>query len=40
MEKLIALLKSLISRQFYGQVLVRIEAGKVTIIEVTEKVKP
>jgi len=40
MERLLSILKSLVARAFYGQVVVKFEAGKVTIIEVTEKVKP
>lgn len=40
MDKLISLLKSLVVKGFYGQVVVKFEAGKVVMIEKTEKVKP
>ena len=40
MEKLIALLRELIDRRFYGKVEVTLENGKVVNIKKTESIKP
>jgi len=40
MDKLLALLKSLEVERFYGDVLIKLEAGKVVIIRRTESIKP
>ena len=40
MDKLLAILKELIERHFYGKVEVTLENGKVVNIKKTESIKP
>lgn len=39
-EDLIKLLKSLIAGKFYGVLVIKFEAGRIVMIEKTEKIKP
>lgn len=40
MSKLLDLLKALADDRFFGEVLIKLEAGKVVIIRKTESIKP
>lgn len=40
MNWLIKLINDLIARKFYGQVIVSLEAGKITIVKKVETLKP
>ena len=40
MEKLIAIIKDLINKAFYGELVVKFEAGKVVLVRKTENIKP
>jgi hypothetical protein len=40
MDKLISLIKDLVSHKFWGELVVKFEGGKVVLIEKREKIKP
>ncbi len=40
MERLIELLKSLVMKAWYGELVIKFEAGKVVHIKKTESIKP
>ena len=40
MEKVLSLLKQLIEGRYYADILIKIEAGRIVLIEKTEKIKP
>lgn len=39
MDKLIALVKDLIAKAFYGEVLIKFEHGKIVLVRKTENMK-
>jgi hypothetical protein len=39
MEELFTLIKELISKKFYGELLIRFEAGKIMLLRKTESIK-
>lgn len=39
-EKVVELIKSLVAKGFWGQLVLKFEGGKVVMIEKTEKMKP
>lgn len=40
MDKLIALIKELIAKYFYGELTIKFEHGKIVLIRKTENMKP
>jgi hypothetical protein len=39
MDKLIAIIRELIANKFYGELLIKIEAGNIVIVRKTENIK-
>lgn len=39
MDELITLIKSLIAKKFYGEVLIKFECGKIILVRKTENMK-
>jgi hypothetical protein len=39
MDKLITIIRELIEKRFYGELLIKMEAGKIVIVKKTESIK-